>query len=448
MGIGCDVVTTVAPGRRPYRPGLLIATTGHVISKTSPSAVLGLEMDLPTRRYAEDGTLIIELSGLWLFFLLLMAVLAILCLLAGAHLLRLPHRQHASRPLATVFFILAFVCTPRILQVYDVFARVPALEGLYLPTLFLVPPLLWAFGRGMVQAKAPPWRWRTVIHGVPGLLFLAGLVPLFGDPEILQGAPFAALGAARGRALRINDVIWFTYWTFFLQFTGYAALILVDQLQSWVNLRHYYSFVERARVRRTCYVLLWVFVPWFSLVVQFIVTAVSGTPYAGEPWTSLFRIVCLAGFAVYTLRASWLFDVTPQETTAREPPPRYHQSGLDPAARVRIAAKLDTVMAERHLYRDSTLTLRQLSDATGVSENHLSETLNLHLGQNFFDYVNGWRVKEAEVLLRTTDQSVLNILLEVGFNARSTFNTAFRKRHGMPPSAYRQQKPTEPGETA
>ena len=58
---------------------------------------------------------------------------------------------------------------------------------------------------------------------------------------------------------------------------------------------------------------------------------------------------------------------------------------------------------------------------------------------SFFDFVNGFRVDEAERLLRDTDRSVTEIALDVGFNSRSTFNTAVRKHRSLTPTDLRRR---------
>jgi AraC-like DNA-binding protein len=43
------------------------------------------------------------------------------------------------------------------------------------------------------------------------------------------------------------------------------------------------------------------------------------------------------------------------------------------------------------------------------------------------------------LLVEKRDQTVLEIALAVGFNAKSTFNTAFRRETGRTPSQFREQ---------
>ena len=97
-------------------------------------------------------------------------------------------------------------------------------------------------------------------------------------------------------------------------------------------------------------------------------------------------------------------------------------------------------MHSDRLYRDPNLTLSALSKHVGVSSNYVSQTLNERVGQSFFEFVNGWRVDEAIPLLRGGDDTVLAIAFEVGFNSRSSFYTAFKKKTGLTPSAYKMQQ--------
>ncbi|MCF2859228.1 helix-turn-helix transcriptional regulator [Pseudoalteromonas sp. SMS1] len=104
-----------------------------------------------------------------------------------------------------------------------------------------------------------------------------------------------------------------------------------------------------------------------------------------------------------------------------------------------ISGALKNIMKEKQLFMDYELSLNKLSKAIGVSENHISETLSQSLETNFFQFVNGYRISEAKKRLVETDKRVSTIQYEVGFNSKSTFNTAFKKSTGLTPSLYRKQ---------
>lgn len=53
-------------------------------------------------------------------------------------------------------------------------------------------------------------------------------------------------------------------------------------------------------------------------------------------------------------------------------------------------------------------------------------------------FLNTIRLEQAAMLLRTTEESVLDIMLECGFNNVSYFNQRFREGFGITPTRYRQ----------
>jgi len=103
--------------------------------------------------------------------------------------------------------------------------------------------------------------------------------------------------------------------------------------------------------------------------------------------------------------------------------------------------RLQAFMGTNEPYLDPGLTLASLSAQIAMTPRDVSELLNRSLGVHFFDFINGYRIKKAQhLLLAQPRQSVLQILYAVGFNSKSSFNTAFKKQSGLTPSAFRAQQ--------
>ena len=85
------------------------------------------------------------------------------------------------------------------------------------------------------------------------------------------------------------------------------------------------------------------------------------------------------------------------------------------------------------------LTLNQLAEKVSIPPRSLSEVINSIFHQNFFDYINSYRIQEAKQLLMNSNdnKTILYILLEVGFNNKSVFNNAFKKHTGMTPTQWK-----------
>jgi AraC-like DNA-binding protein len=99
-------------------------------------------------------------------------------------------------------------------------------------------------------------------------------------------------------------------------------------------------------------------------------------------------------------------------------------------------------MLENKPYLNANLTVEELATQMGIPSKELSILINHNLNQHFFDFINGYRIREAMGILKDTTRkefTVLEILYEVGFNSKSSFNTAFKKYTNLTPTQYRKE---------
>ena len=136
-------------------------------------------------------------------------------------------------------------------------------------------------------------------------------------------------------------------------------------------------------------------------------------------------------------------------STNEDSKPKYEKSALVTAHAERIANKLDHAMRVEQMHRCEDLSLTKLSQHISSSPNYVSQTLNEHMNTSFFDFVNFWRIEDAKALLLSGNDTILAVAYEVGFNSRSAFYTAFKKRTGITPSQFRAENgPSGPKETS
>lgn len=86
------------------------------------------------------------------------------------------------------------------------------------------------------------------------------------------------------------------------------------------------------------------------------------------------------------------------------------------------------------------LSLELLSKELGVCRFYLSRifTKVLHIG--FHEYVNALRVNHAKKMLLGSQDNILDIAMQCGFQSQQTFNRVFKENCGMTPAAYRRQE--------
>jgi AraC-like DNA-binding protein len=121
---------------------------------------------------------------------------------------------------------------------------------------------------------------------------------------------------------------------------------------------------------------------------------------------------------------------------------KYEKSSLTSENSEKYLSKLLITMEEEKPYLNNDLTLQKLSEMLSISPHHLSQIINEKTNQNFFDFVNYYRIEEAKILLLDKRGELLTILAiaeEVGFNSKSAFNIAFKKNTSMTPSQFKKQ---------
>lgn len=101
-----------------------------------------------------------------------------------------------------------------------------------------------------------------------------------------------------------------------------------------------------------------------------------------------------------------------------------------------FADKLSDAM-DKKIYLNPGLTLTELAAAIGTNRTYLSEYLNNSLDTTFYEYLNGFRVREARGLLEKREYRSLEEIAErSGFNSLSTFRRSFIKETGTTPARY------------
>jgi AraC-like DNA-binding protein len=100
-------------------------------------------------------------------------------------------------------------------------------------------------------------------------------------------------------------------------------------------------------------------------------------------------------------------------------------------------------MEVQQLYLKHTLNIEEFSKQVGIHYREVSVIINKHFDTNFFEFVNSYRVNKAKHMLvdpKYADTTILDILLESGFNSKSAFHRFFKRYTGMSAADYRKQK--------
>lgn len=104
---------------------------------------------------------------------------------------------------------------------------------------------------------------------------------------------------------------------------------------------------------------------------------------------------------------------------------------------------LEHALAEKKLFMDPTLNLESLAKQLHMSPRNLSVLINRHYQRNFYEVINKYRIEEAKRLMldeKRKNATILDIMYEVGFNSKTTFNSCFKKQVSVTPRDFKKQQ--------
>lgn len=102
--------------------------------------------------------------------------------------------------------------------------------------------------------------------------------------------------------------------------------------------------------------------------------------------------------------------------------------------------KLLVFMDEKKPYLEEGLTLTGLAQELNMTRNQLSSLINNQTGENFYKFINKYRIEEVKKLFsdpNKKDYTILAMAYEAGFPSKSSFHNIFKNFTGLTPTEYR-----------
>lgn len=186
------------------------------------------------------------------------------------------------------------------------------------------------------------------------------------------------------------------------------------------------------------FLFIYSFLFLYSLFQGVIGSVITDLHWTQRWWYHFFTAVAIIyigikGYFTDTSKLNNLnFSVTAKETTSI--PSTELSNDL-----IRNKKIIKEFMAEEKPFLNPDLNLTQLSQMLKIPASVISETINSGFDKNFNDFVNSYRVKEVQTMLKEGKQqqlSLLGIAYECGFNSKATFNRVFKKLTNTSPSQY------------
>jgi len=107
-----------------------------------------------------------------------------------------------------------------------------------------------------------------------------------------------------------------------------------------------------------------------------------------------------------------------------------------------LMVQIDAYMIDKEPFLTAGLTVKNLGKQLSINPRYISQAINAKTGRNFSEYVNVYKIKHVCQLLTCKDQqdlTVIEVMLQSGFNTKSNFNRAFKSETGCTPFEYKQK---------
>ncbi|BFM15787.1 hypothetical protein R50073_19700 [Maricurvus nonylphenolicus] len=359
----------------------------------------------------------------------------------------------------------------------------PSLARLIPPLHLTWGPLLYLYAYSLTNRSVS---WLQALHFLPAVFFFTSSIQFMFIPEEHQRELLSYLWTERTAPLS-SEVASFVpgFWRiwidldipgnlFAIQFVIYNILVLRQIRLHNIRMKQHFSSLEKMNLRWLSKLTL-LCLGFLVIYVLFNRTQMGGVHFDANalipsiPWIFLV-------FVVYAIGLSALFQpslihgvtaashssrdnipqVTEEKPSATEnqtqttdtqqeqlevaPESKYKRSRISLKDAEAFKMRIMQHMQDEELYLDSELTLPILAEKTGLSTHQVSQVINSQMGQNFFSFVNNYRIQRAKELLTDTEapsMPVIDLAMEVGFKSKSSFYEAFKKTTGMTPLQYK-----------
>ncbi len=294
----------------------------------------------------------------------------------------------------------------------------------------------------IVYYVEPNRKWKQVdyLHFIFALLMLLLTILSFFVPVSETKTP-------EEKALETKAVLIFTI-VFCLQVLPYcvAAYYKINKYQK--NLLAYASNTERVDLSWLKKVVVCVIIIT-ALWLSDILFQLSEISAASDSIITVFYFLSVWYIAYHSLNQRELFtfskeekkeiEIIISETEAR--PETKKKLILDEKLGYYIQS-LENFMDKEKPHLDPEISLIRMADQFKTSPHQLSYLINTGFEENFFQFVNRYRVEEAKRMMLDPAHNhltLVGIAHEAGFNSKTVFNTTFRKITGKTPTEFKNE---------
>lgn len=328
---------------------------------------------------------------------------------------------------SVLFLLIAWNMGHLTLQMNDINLKWKLLNYIDDGFFLLYGPIIYLYTKGVIYNDFNP-SGKTLLHLIPYLLltvslFLLGsLAPNQPEELIKHGANWKYYLIGLGMYMHLFAYLWFSQ----------KALREYNQI-----IKNRFSEIDKINLNWLSFTIkTFVLITIVSLIQNFV-------SIAKNEFLFVFALLLLLVFIFYFVNKVILKALRQPEIFAgisENEKRKYQGSNLQSAQIEDYRNRLSHLLETEKPYLNPQISLADLADKLSIPGKHLSQVINQSFNQSYFDYINSFRIKEVQRILKASNEEKLTILeamYQAGFNSKSSFNTAFKKETGLTPSQFK-----------
>ena len=304
--------------------------------------------------------------------------------------------------------------------------RIPHTQSMSTWLSFLYGPILYFyFKRITVTYK---FKWRDALHLIPTALYFVFFLPIYSlssSEKLLIMMDMSAYSKhpylQPVTLLKLASLLIYGYMTFVVYFKDIKKRRSLDP--------------KRIKLQRTILGMHTIYTASYSIYGTLIIYDMFEGTLFNIQLLAMTSLVLYIGYIAYSAPRFL------SNKSLKAIKPKYQNSGLTTSLSVELWEKLQHLLKDDKLYRQSDIKLETIADILGTTRHNASQIINEHSGLNFFELINQYRIEEAKHILSTETEklSIIDIAYEVGYNNKVTFNKSFKRFSNVTPSQFRRE---------
>ncbi|MCK5209493.1 MAG: helix-turn-helix transcriptional regulator, partial [Cyclobacteriaceae bacterium] len=348
----------------------------------------------------------------------------------GIILLNKKNKSLSDKILAIWIFVIGLHLLLFYLDYIDYYQNLPHILGLVVPLPLVQGPLLLLYVISLIKEDQTFNRF-LLIHFIPALSFYLFLSPIMLLPaEEKLHYVFEVMPA--------NSPLYFEVFSHLINVSGpiYIIWSLVLLKKHYMRIKDNFSYTEKINLKWLRNLILGMVIIWIAVLFTEFIDEEIGSAFVFSAVTLFVFIIGYYGIRQGVIFADPLENPHRRDTANKE---KYKKSPLDMGRSQSLLDRLLHFMEEKKPYLETKITLPQLANQFETNPNYLSQVINEKLNQNFYDFINRYRVEEFMEKLKKED--AMNYTLfgharDCGFSSKSSFHEVFKKQTGQTPSQF------------